>query len=101
MDTKTKKEYSKIIQHFGVDAQIQKCEEELHELTIELYNYQRERASENLEKIRENIKQEIADVFNMLYQMLLIFDFSIHEIADIRQQKNKRTLKRIKEGYYE
>ena len=87
--------YNEIINHFGVDNQIDKCYEELGELMEELEKYGLDCFD------REKAKGEIIDVINMLIQMIIIYDISKKEIIEGMAKKNKRTLERIEEGYYE
>ena len=79
--------YKKIINHFGEDAQIDKSIEELRELENELCLKE-----PNL----DNITQEIADVLNMIIQLMIIFKISWWKIIKAMIGKNKRTLERIK-----
>ena len=87
--------YNEIINHFGVTNQVDKCYEELGELMEELEKYGLDCFD------REKAKGEIIDVINMLIQMILIYDISKKEIIEGMAKKNKRTLERIEEGYYE
>ena len=89
------KHYKKIIRHFGEVNQVDKAIEELGELVEELEKY----GLNCFDK--EKAKGEIIDVYNMLMQLLIIFNISKKEIGYGMGKKNMRTLKRIKEGYYE
>jgi phosphoribosyl-ATP pyrophosphohydrolase len=59
--------YEKILKHFGAESQINKCCEELAELTTELMKHQ------NGSRNEEKIVSEIADCFIMLIQMVFLF----------------------------
>jgi phosphoribosyl-ATP pyrophosphohydrolase len=86
---KFKKDYEKIIEHKGGENQVVKVIEEMAELTIELI-------SEKGNDV-DKIAGEISDLFNMLNQMLLVFDIPVEVIQGIMEQKNERVLNRIKE----
>lgn len=84
------KELKKIIEHFGVSNQIIKLNEELAELTVEI-----------VKDDYFGIQEELADVYVLLKQIQLYFDIADEEIESVSNEKIDRTLKRIKEGYYE
>ena len=81
-------EQKEILEHFGIEAQIEKFFEEVEELreAIKLKN-------------KVMIREELADVHNVLMQ--LIFHFGIRMIYKKAIEKVERTKQRIKEGYYE
>ena len=81
-------EQKEILEHFGIEAQIEKFFEEVEELR-EAFN------SGSLHKVQE----ELADLHNVLMQ--LIFHFGIRVIYKKAIEKVERTKYRIKEGYYE
>lgn len=83
------KDLKKITEYFGIDNQIIKINEELAELTVEI-------ARDNYFGIQE----ELADVYVLLKQIQLYFDIDDEEIKSVSNEKIDRTLKRIKEGYY-
>jgi len=83
----------KIIKHRGVDTQLNKAREELLELNDALMNYKASRSVYNIEHIQE----EIADCYNMLEQLCVIFNFKASDIHKIREDKNEREIKRINE----
>jgi len=80
--------YQKAIEVFGEDSQLEKLLEELGELTQAVQKYKQTKNEETLEHLRE----EIADAYNMIVQVTLMFDEN--EIQRIRQAKLKR-LKKI------
>lgn len=49
----------------------------------------------------DHIIEEIADVMNCIGQMCLVYDISHEEIEAKIFEKQKRTIKRLKEGYYD
>ena len=80
-------EQREIFEHFGEKAQWGKLLEEMVEL-IEAEN----------SGIVEHIEEELADVHNVLMQ--LIGHYNTHRINDIAIAKIERTKMRIKECYY-
>lgn len=91
---KFKNEYEKFLDAWGYDAQATMCIEEMSELTKELCKLQRYKDNpEKVQEITKHIKEEIADVLNMIEQIELFFGES--EIEEIRQEKINRTMKRI------
>lgn len=92
MKEEFKEVYRKFVDKYGLDSQITQCIEELSELTKELCKYQRYRNSDKEKAVVENIKEEIADVLNMVEQ--LQFSFGIDEIEKIRKNKIDRSVKK-------
>jgi NTP pyrophosphatase (non-canonical NTP hydrolase) len=88
--------YEKFISEWGVESQFVVAMEEMSELTKELCKYRRNEIlkKDNTETIK-NIKEEIADVLNMVEQLENMF--GEEEIEKIRQTKLKRAIKRMKE----
>lgn len=84
------KEFKKITEYFGIDNQIVKLNEEVAELTVEC-------ARDNYFGIQE----ELADVILLVKQIQFYFEVSDEEIESVMKEKVDRTLKRIKEGYYD
>lgn len=82
-------ERSKIFRHFGIEAQIKK----LHEEVDEVYQAY-------LEGDKEHLIEELGDCREVLQQIQeskRIYDF---QIKSYFEPKEKRTLERIKQGYY-
>ena len=73
-----------IADYFGKEKQLEKVKEELRELIKAIKN-------DDL----ENIKEEIADVKIMLFQLCYLLKINDKEIEDIMNFKVKRTLKRF------
>jgi len=90
------KYYEKFIESWGHESQIVVAIEEMSELTKELCKYKRNELlnKDNSETIK-NIKEEIADVLNMVEQLENMF--GEEEIEKIRKEKFKRALERMKE----
>lgn len=83
----------RIVEHFGKENQEEKLLEELEELKNELII--------NIEEntITENTISEMADVHILIAQLLLKYDKQ-EEYNEAVEYKLKRTIQRIKEGYY-
>ena len=64
----------------------------MSELTKELSKYLRYKGTDKEKLIKENIKEEIADVINTVGQMQNIF--GIEEIDDIRDKKLNNAIKK-------
>lgn len=78
----------KLIEHYG-DKQVVVAIEELSELQKELCKHLRGKAN------RENITEEMADVYIMLYQMQYYFFINDEEINKIINKKIERTKERL------
>lgn len=93
--------YKKAIETFGEDSQIDMAIEEMSELTKALLKHRRVVKSGNdveLQKIvaKNNISEEMADVYIMLEQLCLIFD-NWKGVEVIIKAKTDRLAERIKE----
>ena len=82
-----KSKQQQIFQHFGLSNQIDKLFEEYREVLMAFLC-----GTEN------DIKEELADVKNLIEQ--LTDYYGRKEIEKIQEFKNERTLERIKSGYY-
>ena len=91
---KFEEEYQIFLDQWGFDAQAMMCIEEMSELTKALCKYMRFNKENAPNEVKENIKEEIADVLNTVEQMQLIF--GEEEIEKIRQEKIERTKTKIK-----
>ena len=89
------KYYKKMVEAWGDESQLVVAMEEMSELTKELCKYKRNELfnKDNTETIK-NIKEEIADVLNMVEQLENMF--GEEEIEKIRQFKLDRAMKRMK-----
>lgn len=87
----------KLLEIFGINNQIKKCEEELGELKFSLFlNSTREPEKMDI----PNIAQESADVLITLYQM--IEGLGIKDlVSSFVDYKLKRTFERVESGYYD
>ena len=90
-----KKAYQTFLDSWGEKAQIMMCVEEMSELTKALCKYLRFKKHGIPDDLDYNIKEEIADVFNMINQLKMIF--GEEEIMKIADEKIERTLKKLSE----
>ena len=87
------KKLNQIISYYGEQDQKTKAIEELCELATELTRDLIGNGN------RENIIEEVADCYNMLDQLVIIYGIE-QAVQDVRTQKIQRTLERIdSEGY--
>ena len=92
----------KIIEHYGINNQQRKLEEEVFELQeaiMELQHYE-EYACDfdyqtTLKKQKEHITEELADVMVILEQFKKYYNIPDDEIEKIKEFKVKRQLERI------
>lgn len=85
------KKLLKIIEHYGINAQQRKLQEEVFELqeAITLYEYDRGYVG--------SIIEELADVFVLLNQIGTYYKIEEEEIIKVFNEKVDRTLKRIEQ----
>jgi len=81
--------------HFGLDAQKQKTKEEMDELAELLGDY-----SVPDRALRAARIEELADVYNMLDQLCILWDCE-DEVQDVAKQKMIRTMERIESRHYD
>lgn len=106
-----KKDYLKIIRHYGILSQIKHWYTEVFELTKEIADKENKRdiitpiielgANLGLYKnssSKEKIKSELADNFNFLRQIQYYYGISDNELIEECKYKNKRQLERMKNG---
>ena len=102
-----KEDLLKIIEHFGINNQQRKLEEEIFELEEAITINQLKETVEyeipltEIVGTREHIAEEIADVMLLLEQFKTYYGITSEEITNIFWSKVDRTLKRIESGYYE
>lgn len=101
--------YLYIINHFGVDAQLDKLREEIFEFeeaALQLqeiaFNMEGDLGDvETYHQKRTHVIEEMGDVLNILSQFVFYYGIEKPELDGIMDEKLERTLKRIEEGYYE
>lgn len=95
-------ELLKIINHYGINNQQRKLEEEVFELqeAITIYelknSVQYEIPLTELIEAKEHLTEECADVVVMLLQFMLYYDIDTDKLNEMIDQKIKRQLERIK-----
>ena len=98
------KEFEKMLEVWGEDAQIMISIEEMSELTKELCKLMRLRAryagdydakeiSKKFDDTRKNIQEEIADVLNCIEPLAVMFGHD--EVERIREEKVRKAMKKI------
>lgn len=87
----------KIIDTFGVKNQLKKFNEECYEFIEAINDYREEETQDNLYHITE----EMADVLVLLKQFQAKYKITNNQIDSFIDSKIDRTIKRIKENYYE
>ena len=90
-----KDKLQKITKHFGIQNQIVKLNEEVAELTVACIK------NEHTREEHFEITEEMADVMVLLKQLQIRYEIDDAEIEAVMKEKVDRTLKRIKEGYYD
>ena len=102
-----KEDLLKIIEHFGINNQQRKLEEEIFELEEAITINQLKETVEyeipltEIVGTREHIAEEIADVMILLEQFKVYYGITSEEITNLFWSKVARTLQRIETGYYE
>jgi NTP pyrophosphatase (non-canonical NTP hydrolase) len=100
-----KKDFLKIIEHFGIIKQLKKFNEECYELEEAILDYQTEIAYFDEDavtlSIKRRIAEEIADCLVLINQFIEYYKIDNNDVAKIMQEKTNRTLDRIESGYYE
>ena len=101
------KDLLKIIEHFGINNQQRKLQEEVFELQEAITQREypalsRDKKPTELKLFeKEHIAEEIADICVILRQFMECYDITQDEITEKMVEKIERTLERIESGYYE
>lgn len=98
-----KEDLIKIIEHYGVNNQLRQFNEECFELIEAIFQYESQKeACENIgcsrlhiDKCKEHIAEEIADVLNMVEQFMFYYEIDFNKVIEIKHQKVHRQLDRI------
>jgi NTP pyrophosphatase (non-canonical NTP hydrolase) len=88
--------FYRIIDHFGVENQQRKLQEEVFELQQEITIYQQGNNGRTKE-----IAEELIDVMILLKQFCYYYGLPEWNLQEIEKHKIERTLERIESGYYE
>lgn len=96
------KEYLiKIINHYGIELQLRKFQEEVFELNEAIITHELKKSVEyeipltEIIGTREHIAEEIADVFNLVEQFMYFYNIDIQDVIEIKHKKIHRQLERI------
>ena len=86
----------KIINHFGVDNQQRKLEEEVFEFQKEIDIAEASRlvgiSNDISQQSKEHLEEEAGDILNVLYQFILYYKLDVDKIHNSRLKKIDRTL---------
>ena len=91
LEIKIKEQINQILSLSNSDRQLDLAIEEMSELIKALLKDRRYET----QGTKLNVLEEIADVYNMLDQVKIIYGLSESDIAIIRCEKNERTLERL------
>ncbi|HCA28892.1 MAG TPA: hypothetical protein DEP23_04630 [Ruminococcaceae bacterium] len=81
------------IKKYGVQSQCDMCIEEMSELTKALLKLRRASTQPEMQKCRENIREEIADVQIMIDQMRMVYgDTAEQETYKIQRLRKRMVL---------
>lgn len=101
--------YLRIINYFGVEAQLDKLTEETNgfidavkEMRIITFNSEGDLGDNAaMGKAREHLIEEMGDILTILSQFVFYYEVEKPELDKFMDAKLERTLKRIEEGYYD
>ena len=85
------KQAKEIIELSSNERQLDMVIEEMSELTKAILKDRRY----GTKTTRHNVYEELGDVYNMLKQLEIIYEFKWDELARTRYKKNCRTIKRL------
>lgn len=97
----------KIINHYGIEHQQRKLEEEVFELQEAIVNIRTydefARADMNVfytnrEFFKKHVAEELGDVMNVLEEIRLHYEISKEQVEENRKPKIERQLERIEKG---
>lgn len=95
-----KKEIETIADHYGYEEQSNQLVEEMAELTVAINHLRRARKRKDKDKLEialDNVKEEIADVYVMLDQIVHLLNIPKDEVIALMTFKVNRTKERIAE----
>lgn len=93
-----KEEIKKIADIFGYEEQSNQLVEEMAELTVAINHLRRARKQDDKDKLEvalDNVKEEIADTYIMLDQIVHLLDIPKEELLALKVYKVKRTQERM------
>lgn len=87
-----KDKLAEIINHYGINHQQRKLNEEVFELQEAIFDY------ENITLMsKKHIIEELADVLVLLEQIKIYYELDNDDINSVMEHKINRTLKRLKD----
>lgn len=90
-----------IINHFGVENQQRKLQEEIFELNEAITQYEiLNDYIGHYQDMKDHILEELVDCEILLSQLKINYGYDNDEFNNLKRKKVNRTLKRMKEGYY-
>lgn len=84
----------KIIEHYGINNQQRKLEEEVFELQEAITKYEVKKSMKRKPTLKE-IEEELADITVLLNEFLVYYNLDLDKIYDICDSKIERQIKRI------
>lgn len=99
--------YLEIMNSFGVQNQLKKLNEECFEFIESVYNYENEYNNKlegriyDLKSCKEDMIEEMADMFVLLHQFVVKYKINSKDLYDAMAYKLNRTLDRLKTGFYD
>ena len=81
--------HKETIEKYGKVAMVNKSIQEINELIEELRDYKSSHDN------KHEIIEEIADCYNMLDKLVILFDFNSKEVVEIKNNKMIRTIARL------
>ncbi len=89
---------------YGVRHQLKRVQSEIFELNEAIINYENARDDgyvHNFDELKDHVIEEYADVFNMLTQILLLYDIKEDELLKKRLEKLDKHLNRMNNEFEE
>ena len=93
--TETENKQLQLINHYGIENQLNQLIEESAELVQAICKWKRDNKSENCIGFLDNLVEELADVLNLIEQIKLSDAYLEDGINKIKDYKVNRELKRI------
>ena len=87
--------YKRVFEHFGLDKQLDKLDEEVEEFEDEIFNF-----ADTQEKTFDDLEYECADVINVMLGFVIAAGGSVESVIAKATEKMVRTEKRIASNYY-
>lgn len=88
-----------ICNHYGVKHQIKRVQSEVFELNEAILDYEKaidDQYVHDFDKLMEHVIEEYADVFNMLLQIIVVYNIKIEDIFKMMRKKADKQLNKMK-----